>query len=203
MGYTPNFGLEEILSGTINWEVIYNTNLASIDTELGKAQAKFTDNLYVSPIETIVESGIATLDVTNNHAPRRRFNSLSLNGVACSFLLPEVMVAGASIEFKLHWAPNSGAAGNVEWNLGGSVLQTGGVVGAVEWTLSKVSAAPGVADEVVVSTIGEVLPSTYGGDQSTVVSLYVRRNAPSGSDTLGAEAELLMIEIETKLKPVQ
>lgn len=201
MGFTANFGLEEILDGTINWNVIYNTNLATIDTEIGKALTKHSENLYVSPANTVVETGIATLDVLSNQAPRRRFNSLSLNGVACSVVLPEVMVVGASLAFKLHWVPATSAAGNVEWQIGGSVLQGGSVIGASEWALTNVSAAPGVANEITVNTVGTIIPSTHGGDQSTLVSFYVRRNAPSVSDTLGVEAQLLMIEIETKVKP--
>ncbi len=199
MGFTTNFGWEEILPGTINWEVIFNAVLASVDAEMYEAQGR-TSALYndlVAPGEMVVETGIATLDALSNFLARRTFDAGIDEGVVFNVLLPETMIPGGTIGFNVRWMPTDSAAGNVRWLIAGQVITAGAVVGAADWTLTVDSAAPTTTNELVEQDMGDVTPSDFGGDQSTIIVCRIRREGTHANDTYGAVASLLGVEVET------
>ena len=88
---------------------------------------------------------------------------------------------GENVEFHIHYVPEDATAGNHRWKLGYTWASIGATF-ASQATVSKVIAAPGVANRHSVSTISATISGTNKSISSMIIC-ELTRTASHASDT--------------------
>lgn len=97
-----------------------------------------------------------------------------------------------AVNYTLFWAPSDGTAGNVVWDIRADVLLAGDQVDSAMTGNAITSAAPAVADDLVVVTgftERAILTDSVG------LKIAVRRDADNASDTYAADAWLVGLRV--------
>ena len=110
--------------------------------------------------------------------------------------LPEDWAAGTDITMKVYWAPTTGAAGGVAWEIDWEAVATEAneVLGAGSTHIDIHDATQSLAWEALETPVGTIAGASIGTDD--VIGICISRDHDDVIDNYGADAALIHLEIE-------
>ena len=106
-------------------------------------------------------------------------------------MLPDDWIS-SGFTVKVWWAPSNAGSGNVVWHVHLAQLTDGDQLTEAAGSITATVAAPGVTDELVVSSLG----ATAAPIVNNLQRIVVERRGTAGADTYGVLARLIGLELE-------
>jgi len=106
-------------------------------------------------------------------------------------IVPDNWISGG-FTVKVHWTQSATGAGNVRWQFYYLFRSANSSLIAAKTELAVTAAAPAVADQETITTIGTTAAPTAG----QIVLMTLRRNAADSLDTLVDNVFMVGLELE-------
>lgn len=116
-----------------------------------------------------------------------------------SVQLPHKMRENTTIYPHVHWAPDTAAAGNVEWGLEYEWRNIGEAYTGTTTIYTGAIAAPGVAKQSSIAPFSGITPSATQGEISSILCCRLFRDPTRANDTYAADAWLLGFDIHVQV----